>query len=74
MANLATLSLFFRMCIEGTWRFENSKLVATINEGNRPAGSYTATFNAGNLATGLYIYALYVDNRMLSSNKMLLIK
>lgn len=49
-------------------------LVATINQGTQVPGSYTATFDASHLATGLYIYALSVDNQVLSSKKMLLIK
>ena len=49
-------------------------LVSSINEGSKAPGNYTTTFNASSLATGMYIYTLSVDNQVVSSKKMLLIK
>jgi hypothetical protein len=49
-------------------------LVSSINEGSRAPGNYTVTFNASNLATGMYIYTLSADNQIVSTKKMLLIK
>ncbi len=49
-------------------------LVATLIDEQRPAGSYTSTFNASNNASGMYFYRLTVGNRVISTKKMILIK
>jgi hypothetical protein len=47
--------------------------VAVLDEGNRPAGNYTVTFDASRLASGMYIYRLKTPGQVLSK-RMLLIK
>ncbi|MCG8374696.1 MAG: T9SS type A sorting domain-containing protein [Balneolales bacterium] len=49
-------------------------LVATLIDEQKPAGSYTSTFNASNNASGMYFYRLTVANRVISTKKMILIK
>ncbi|MGA7159692.1 MAG: T9SS type A sorting domain-containing protein [Bacteroidota bacterium] len=49
------------------------QLVTTLVNGNLSAGSHSATFNAQNLASGLYIYRLTAGN-FTSEKKMLLLK
>ncbi len=38
------------------------------------AGTYKAEFNSTGLASGVYIYSLFVDNNLKSSKKMILVK
>ncbi len=38
------------------------------------AGTYKAEFNSAGLASGVYIYSLFVDNNLKSSKKMILVK
>jgi protocatechuate 3,4-dioxygenase beta subunit len=47
--------------------------VATLVNGEKPAGSYNVTFNAGNLASGVYFYQLKAGN-FISTKKLMLIK
>lgn len=47
--------------------------VSTLVNENQAAGSHSAIFNAGNLASGFYIYKLS-SNGYISSKKMLLVK
>ena len=47
--------------------------VSTLAHGIKAAGSYSVTFNASNLASGIYIYELK-SNEFVSRNKMMLIK
>ncbi|MEJ2054903.1 MAG: T9SS type A sorting domain-containing protein [Calditrichaceae bacterium] len=47
--------------------------VATLIDGHKPAGTYSVTWNAENLASGMYIYHLQSGSQMIS-NKMLLLK
>lgn len=49
-----------------------NEICTLVNE-NKPAGNYSAVFNAENLASGTYIYKLS-SNGYLSSKKMILIK
>ena len=48
--------------------------VSTIVNGNLTPGSYTADFNASNLATGIYFYTLAVDGANTDTKKMILVK
>jgi hypothetical protein len=47
--------------------------VSTIVDGNKAAGSYSVTYNALNLASGIYIYELK-SNEFVSRKKMMFIK
>ena len=47
--------------------------VASLVNENKPAGSHQVTFNAKELASGMYIYRIQVGSFM-SAKKMLLIK
>ncbi len=49
------------------------QLVTTLFEGEMNPGNYKITFNAGNFASGVYIYRLYGNNVNISK-KMVLIK
>ena len=44
-----------------------------VNEQKEP-GNYEVTFNAGNLASGMYFYKLNVEGKFNSVKKMLLVK
>ena len=48
--------------------------VATVAQGFHVAGSYSARFDASNLASGVYIYTLRTSSGFVQSNKMLLMK
>ena len=47
--------------------------IATLVNGRMNAGAHTATFNASNLSSGVYIYALEANGVRLT-NRMTLIK
>ena len=47
--------------------------IMNLVQGNKPAGSYTVKFNAGNLGSGVYIYQLRAGD-FVESRKMILIK
>lgn len=47
--------------------------VATLVNGNKPAGTYNVTFNANNLASGIYFYRLEAGN-YISIKKLILLK
>jgi hypothetical protein len=49
------------------------KLVETLYTGNKPAGQYSITWNASNLASGVYFYKLVSGSDVLT-RKMMLIK
>ncbi|MEJ2544861.1 MAG: T9SS type A sorting domain-containing protein [Calditrichaceae bacterium] len=49
------------------------QLVATLQNGNQKAGSYMATFDANNLASGVYIYKLQAGDVSISK-KLILMK
>ncbi|RJP78391.1 MAG: T9SS C-terminal target domain-containing protein [Candidatus Zixiibacteriota bacterium] len=49
------------------------RLVATLDEGQREAGSYQAVFDAANLPSGTYLYRLQAGSTTVSG-KMLLLK
>ncbi len=48
--------------------------VKTLVDKTQPAGKYTITFNAANLASGVYYYKLEIANKFVSTRKMLLLK
>jgi Secretion system C-terminal sorting domain len=48
--------------------------VASLVEGVKPVGSYIATFNAGNLSSGVYFYRLQADGNSSITKKLLLMK
>ncbi len=48
--------------------------VALLVNSQMQAGSYKVEFNSAGLASGVYIYSLFVDNNLKSSKKMLLMK
>lgn len=47
--------------------------VATLTEGSRSAGTHQISFNAGNLASGVYLYRLQTESATLT-RKMMLVK
>jgi endo-1,4-beta-xylanase len=49
------------------------KEVATLHEGNQPAGNYVVPFDASGLASGVYLYQLNVSGNV-ESKKLLLLK
>jgi hypothetical protein len=49
------------------------KEIATLVNGVKGVGTYTATFNASNLSSGVYFYKLQAGNTILT-NKMVLLK
>jgi hypothetical protein len=52
----------------------NGKLVTTIYNGFRSAGYYTVTFNASNLASGVYYYKIKFENIPDKVMKMIVLK
>ena len=50
-----------------------SKEISTLVNENKPAGSYSVTFNAGSLPSGIYVYELKTGG-FVFRNKMMLIK
>ena len=49
------------------------KAVATLVDGTQPAGSYSVSFDASNLSSGIYLYRLQTDRNTLT-RKMTLLK
>jgi len=47
--------------------------VQTLFAGTRPAGSYTATFDGTNLASGVYLYQMKAGN-FIETKKFVLLK
>jgi CSLREA domain-containing protein len=48
--------------------------VVTLLRGNYPAGNYTVTFDAVNLASGVYYYTLKAGREFIQKKKMVLVK
>ena len=48
--------------------------IETLVNKKQPAGNYNVTFNAKDLASGIYIYTLETNSEFKQSRKMLLIK
>ena len=48
--------------------------VATLVQKQKPAGSYTARFDASSLASGMYLYRLTANGNLIATKKMILIK
>jgi len=51
----------------------NGQVVATLVDGLKTAGSYTVKFDAGHLASGIYMYTLQTDD-FVGTRKMLLLR
>jgi PKD repeat protein len=49
------------------------KRVATLADGNKKPGAYTVSWNASSVTSGVYVYRLATDSKVLT-NKMMLIK
>ncbi len=52
----------------------HGKEIQTLINKNQLAGSYSLIFNAGDLASGIYIYTLKIGSGIIKTNKMLLLK
>ncbi|MEH0155247.1 S8 family serine peptidase [Limibacter armeniacum] len=52
------------------YTFQGVKL-ATLNQGNQSAGEHQVEFNASSLTTGMYIYILKADGKVVATGKML---
>jgi hypothetical protein len=52
----------------------NGQLVQSLVKGKMGKGIHKAEFNAGDLTSGMYVYNLKVDNKVVSSKKMMLLK
>jgi hypothetical protein len=50
-----------------------SEVAVLVRNEKKPAGTYSATFDASKLASGIYFYTLYSEN-FRATKKMLLIK
>ena len=50
------------------------KEIERVIDGNQKPGVYSVRFDGGNLSSGIYFYALYVDGNIVDSKKMVLIK
>ena len=50
------------------------KEVATLVNQNQEAGSYESEFNASEYPSGMYFYSLFVDNVLIDTKRMLLVK
>lgn len=48
--------------------------IKKIVNGNKLAGTYSIDFDASNLSSGVYFYSLNIDERNVSTRKMLLLK
>ena len=48
--------------------------VAVLKNEQLSAGSHTVSFNASNLASGIYIYRLFANGALIGTKKMMLIK
>ncbi len=49
----------------------NGKVVATFNEGMKSAGNYSVTFNADELASGIYNYSLNVNGERITKRMII---
>ena len=52
----------------------NGQLVEVISQGYISPGYKQSTWDASNHASGIYIIRLVVDNNIISSNKVMLVK
>ena len=50
------------------------QLVATLANEQRSAGTHEVQWNASHVATGVYIYQMTVDNKVVGAKKMMLLK
>jgi photosystem II stability/assembly factor-like uncharacterized protein len=52
----------------------SGKEIDVVVNKNLSAGEYKIDFDASHLASGVYFYSLWIDNQIISSKKMLLVK
>lgn len=52
----------------------SGRAISTLVSQNQFAGSYSVTWNASELASGIYLYRLETENGLVSNKKLLLIK
>jgi hypothetical protein len=52
---------------------KGNEVTRLLNE-NKPAGNYEFTFDGSELASGIYFYSLYINNKNVETRKMLLIR
>jgi hypothetical protein len=52
----------------------NGQLVSELVNGKQDKGIHKADFDAGDLTSGLYIYSLKVDGKIIQSRKLMLLK
>lgn len=50
------------------------RTISVLENGRKNAGAYTLSFDASGLSSGVYFYTLIVNNQLIDTKKMLLIK
>jgi hypothetical protein len=50
------------------------KLISTIVENKNRAGVYEINFNGSKYSSGIYFYSLFIDNKIIDTKRMILIK
>ncbi|MCX6164779.1 MAG: T9SS type A sorting domain-containing protein [Ignavibacteriae bacterium] len=75
--NLSTI-INYQCSIKGNIKIKiydiTGKEVVVLVNGEYPPGMYEAKWDANGQESGLYLYSLFVDNRIVETKKMLLIK
>ena len=68
----------YRLCTAGKVELEivdlSGRKIGTLVHGMRDAGTYSVTWDASKIASGIYVSILKVDGLMVDSKKMLLVK
>ena len=54
--------------------FSNGRQVAKLVDGHRLAGTYSMTWDAGDLSSGLYIVKMLADEEHVAVQKIMLVK
>lgn len=52
----------------------NGREVETLHNGKLSGGSYKVQWNSGSLPSSIYFYSLFVDNKLVDTKKMILVK